>query len=200
MLAFLIYLQIDHYAVATLHNLSDTGFWVVFGAICMFTFVMPILSLNMMKNSYIVSDWEVSDHKERVPLLITTAVFLSCLYYMFNYLESNSGSIFENFFSVILGGIILMILAAIISYFWKISLHAMMIAALAGAMIGMTATLSPILNREEMVMYNSILLLVVGIVGFARLHQKAHNILQVLAGMALGFTVEFIVVNQEWYF
>lgn len=200
MMAFLIYLQIDHYAVATLHNLSETGFWVVLGAICMFTFVMPILSLNMMKNAYIVSDWEVSNHKERVPLLISTAIFLSCLYYMFNYLESNSGSIFENFFSVILGGIVLMILAATISYFWKISLHAMMIAALAGAMIGMTATLSPILNREEMIMYNSVLLLIVGVVGFARLHQKAHNILQVLAGMILGFSVEFIVVNQEWYF
>lgn len=199
MMAFLMYLQIDHYAVSTLHNLSDTGFWVVFGAICMFTFIMPILSLNMMKNSYIVSDWEVSDHKERVPLLISTSVFLTCLYYMFNYLESNSGSIFENFFSVILGGIVLMVLSAIISRFWKISLHAMMIAALAGAMIGMTATLSPIINREEMVMYNSILLLIVGIVGFARLHQKAHNILQVLAGMALGFTVEFVFVNQEWY-
>ena len=199
-MAFLIYLQIDHYAVATLHNLSDTGFWVVFGAICMFTFVMPILSLNMMKNSHVVSDWEVSDHKERVPLLISTAIFLSCLYYMFSYLEESSGSIFENFFSVILGGIVLMVIAAIISYFWKISLHAMMIAALAGAMIAMTSTLNPIVNREEMVMYNSILLLIVGIVGFARLHQKAHNILQVLAGMTLGFSVEFIVVNQEWYF
>ncbi len=198
-MAFMLYLQIDHFNVANLHNLTEVGFWVIFGAICMFTFIMPVLSLNMMKNAYVISDWEVSNHKERVPLLITSAVFLCCLYYMFTYLESNSGSIFENFFSVLMGGIILATLAAIISHFWKISLHAMMISALAGAMIGLTATMSPIINKEEMVLYNSILLLIVGIVGFARLHQKAHNILQVLAGMALGFSVMFVVVNQEWY-
>ena len=76
----------------------------------------------------------------------------------------------------------------------------MMIAALAGAMIGLTTTLSPILNMEDMVFYNSLILLTVGVVAFARLHQKAHNILQVLGGMFLGFTVEFLVVNNEWYF
>ena len=183
-----------------MYSLKEEGFWAICSAVVMFTCIMPLLSLNMMKNAHMVSDWEVSNHKERVPVLISSALFLCCLYYVFSYLEENSGSIFENFFSVIMGGIVLSILGAAISYFWKISLHSMMIAALAGAMIGLTTTLSPILNMEDMVFYNSLILLTVGVVAFARLHQKAHNILQVLGGMFLGFTVEFLVVNNEWYF
>jgi membrane-associated phospholipid phosphatase len=200
MYAFLMYLQIEHFAIYNLHSLTDAGFWFIFTVIFVFTCLLPLLSLNMMRYSQMVSDWEVSNHKERVPLLIASSVFLSCLYYLFSYLEIQTGNIFENFYAVLMGGIVLGLISAIISHFWKISLHAMMISGLAGAMIGLTSTMNPILNKPEMVFYNSILLIIVGIVAFSRLHQKAHNILQVLAGMMIGFGVMFLVVNKGWYF
>jgi membrane-associated phospholipid phosphatase len=200
MMAFFLYLQIEHYTVATMHSLTDQGFWIVFSAIGLFSFLLPLIAMNGMITTGIVQDWEIKNHKERVPVLMFSALFLACLYYIFHYIETNNGDVFHAFFGVIMSGVVLAVLAAGISYFWKISMHAIGISGLAGSLVGLTTHLDPLLNPQDMVFYNSILLSIVGIVGFARLYEKAHNLLQVLAGTALGFGVSFMIVIKEWYF
>lgn len=200
MMAFFLYLQIDHYSVAILHSLTDNGFWLLFATIGLFTFLLPMIAINAMISTNIVESWELKNHKERVPVLIFTAIFLACLYYVFTFFEQTNGPIFKGFFAVIMSGIALAIIAAIISHFWKISMHAIGISGLAGAMVGLTTILHPVLNVEEMVLINSIVIGVAGLVGFSRLYEKAHNLAQVIAGMLLGFGVSFFVVIKEWYF
>ena len=199
MMAFFMYLQVEHFSVATLHSLTEEGFWIIFSAIGLFSFLLPLLAVNGMITAGIVSDWELKNHKERLPVLLFTALFLSCLYYVFNYIEANNGNVFYSFFGIIMSGIVLAVLAAGISYFWKISIHAIGISGFAGCFLGLTEHLDPLLNPEEMVMYNSLILGLVGIVGFARLYDKAHNLPQVLAGSILGFGVSFIIVIHELY-
>lgn len=198
-MAFFLYLQIDHYSVAILHSLTEEGFWIIFATIGLFTFLLPLIAMNAMVSTKIIESWQLRNHKERVPVLVFTAVFLGCLYYIFSFFEQTNGRIFTGFFAVIMSGIVLAILAAIISNFWKISMHAIGISGLAGAIIGLTSSLNPIINLQEMVMINSIILGLVGLVGFARLHQNAHNLLQVLAGTFLGFSASFLIVINEWY-
>ena len=199
MMAFFLYLQIEHFSVATLHTLTDEGFWIIFSAIALFTFLLPLMAMNGMIATGIVADWEIKNHKERVPVLFFSALFLSCLYYVFHYIESNNGDVFYSFFGIIMSGIVLAVLAASISYFWKISMHAIGISGLAGCFVGLTAHLDPLLNNSEMVLYNSLILGVVGLVGFARLYEKAHNLPQVIAGTILGFGVSFFIMIQELY-
>lgn len=199
MLAFFLYLQIDHYTVSVMHSLTDEGFWIIFSAIGLFSFLLPLIAVNGMISTGIVKDWELKNHKERVPVLMFSALFLSCLYYIFRYIEGNNGAVFHQFFGVIMSGIVLALVAGIISYFWKISMHAIGISGLAGCFIGLVAHLDPLLNPHEMVLYNSIVLGVVGIVGFSRLYEKAHNLLQVMAGTILGFTVSFVIIIKELY-
>lgn len=199
MMAFFMYLQIDHYTVAIMESLTDEGFWIIFSAIGLFSFLLPLIAMNGMISTGIVEDWELKNHKERVPVLMFSALFLACLYYIFTYIEGNNGEVFHRFFGVIMSGIVLALVAAIISYFWKISMHAIGISGLAGCMIGLSTHLDPLLNPEQMVFYNSILLGVMGIVGFARLYEKAHNLLQVVAGTILGFGVSFLIVIKDLY-
>lgn len=199
MMAFFMYLQIDHFSVATIHMVTEDGFWLIFSAIGLFSFLLPLIAMNAMISTGIVSDWEMKNNKERVPVLMFTALFLACLYYVFHYFETNSGSIFYSFFGIVMSGIVLAVIAGGISYFWKISIHAIGISGLAGCFVGLTAHLHPLLNAKEMVFYNSIILLVMGVVGFARLYEKAHNLPQVIAGTILGFGVSFTVTVKELY-
>lgn len=201
MMAFFLYLQIQHYSVFTMLKLTEENFWVVFSAIGLFSFLLPLIAMNGMITVGIVSDWELKNHRERVPVLLFTALFLGCLYYIFHYFEvvNQDIQIFQSFFSVLMSGIVLTLLAAGISFFWKISMHAIGISGLAGCFVGLTALLDPLLNPQEMVMYNSIALGMVGIIGFSRLYEKAHNLPQVIGGTILGFGVSFVIVIKELY-
>lgn len=199
LIAFFLYLQIDHYTIATMQGLTEEGFWIIFSAVGLFSFLLPLIAMNAMITTGMVEGWELRNHKERVPVLMFSALFLSCLYYIFYYIESANGDVFYSFFSVIMSGIVLAVLAAGISYFWKISMHSIGIWGLAGCFVGLTTLLYPLLNPQEMVMINSAIIGVAGIVGFSRLYQKAHNLLQVLAGSALGFGVSFLIVIKELY-
>ncbi|CAG5076277.1 hypothetical protein CRYO30217_00032 [Parvicella tangerina] len=201
MMAFFLYLQIEHYTVFQMLNLTDNGFWMIFSAVGLFSFLMPLIAMNGMITVGIVSDWELKKHQERVPVLLFSALFLGCLYYVLYYIEANNDHIqlFHAFFGVIMSGIVLAIIAAGISYFWKISMHAIGIAGLAGCFVGLTAHLDPLLNLEEMVLYNSLAIGAVGLVGFARLYDKAHSLPQVLAGTILGFGVSFVIIIRELY-
>lgn len=199
MMAFFLYLQIEHFSVYTLHSLTEEGFWIIFSAVGLFSFLLPLLAVNGMITTGIVSDWELKNHKERVPVLLFSALFLGCLYYVFHYIETNNGDVFYSFFGIIMSGIVLAVLAAGISYFWKISMHAIGISGLAGCFVGLLTHLDPVLNTSDIVFYNSLILGMVGIVGFARLYDKAHNLLQVLAGTFLGFSVSFLIIIKELY-
>lgn len=199
MMAFFLYLQIEHFSVYTLHSLTEEGFWIIFSAIGLFSFLLPLLAVNGMITTRIVSDWELKNHKERVPVLLFSALFLACLYYVFHYIEANNGDVFYSFFGIIMSGIVLAVLSAGISFFWKISMHAIGISGLAGCFVGLVAHLDPVLNTPEFIFYNSILLSLVGIVGFARLYDKAHNLPQVIAGTILGFGVSFLIIIEELY-
>jgi membrane-associated phospholipid phosphatase len=153
-----------------------------------------------MRKSNIISDYELSVRKERMPVLISSLIYLSVYYYLIRSLEFNKfdSIVFGSFLSVIWGGIIVSILCILITYFWKISLHTAAISGLAGGLIGLTLLLTPIANFQEIVILNSVAILLVGIVGFSRLFLKAHNYLQVIAGMILGFSVEFLIVKNDW--
>jgi membrane-associated phospholipid phosphatase len=87
-----------------------------------------------------------------------------------------------------------------ITFFWKISIHAIGISGLAGAFLGFSELLFPIQNGEEITIINILLLILVGVVCSARLHLKAHSFLQIIGGITLGFVVEYIVVSKDFWF
>jgi len=198
--AFFCYMNIGHFSILNLQNLSLNQLYVFSGLIVFFTILFPITSILIMRKSNIISDYELSVRKERMPVLISSLIYLGVYYYLIRSLELNKFEveIFGSFLSVIWGGIIVSLLCILITYFWKISLHTAAISGLAGGLMALSLLLTPIANFQEIVLLNSVAILLVGIVGFSRLYLKAHNYLQVIAGMILGFSVEFLVVKNDW--
>ena len=102
--------------------------------------------------------------------------------------------------SFLTGGIILTGLSLVITFFWKISIHAIGISGLAGAFLGFSELLFPIQNEEQLTIINTLLLVLAGVVCSARLHLKAHSFLQIIGGITLGFVAEYIVVSKGFWF
>jgi hypothetical protein len=198
--AFFCYVNIGHFSILNLQNLTSNQLYVFIGLIFFFTILFPISSILIMRKFNIISDFELSVRKERMPVLISSLIYLSVYYYLIRSLEFNKFDtvVFGSFLSIITGGIIVSILCIMITYFWKISLHSAAISGLAGGLLGLSLLLTPIANFQEIVLLNSAVILLVGIVGFSRLFLKAHTYLQVIAGMILGFSVEFLIVKNGW--
>ncbi len=198
--AFFCYMNIGHFSILNLQNLPSNTLYVFIGLIIFFTIVFPITSIIIMRRANIISDYELSIRKERMPVLISSIIYLSVYYYLIRNIElyKVDSVVFGSFLSIISGGLIVSLLCVLITYFWKISLHTAAISGLAGGLLGLTLLLTPIANFQEIVILNSVAILLVGIVGFSRLFLKAHNYLQVIAGMILGFSVEFLIVKNGW--
>ena len=84
------------------------------------------------------------------------------------------------------GAILIIIFAAIISKFWKISLHLLAIGGVVGVFIALQ------LMEGGILYVLLIFILLSGILGVARIKQKAHNHTQVYVGFLLGMSVELI--------
>ena len=82
--------------------------------------------------------------------------------------------------------ILIIIFAAIISKFWKISLHLLAIGGVVGVFIALQLIAGGVLYLLL------IFILLSGILGFARIMQKAHNYTQVCVGFLLGISVELV--------
>ena len=90
---------------------------------------------------------------------------------------------------LILGAAISILLTFIINRKWKISAHTIGIGGIAGATLGMMYRL-----QLDMNIFFMIIILLAGIVSYARLKLNAHTPSQVYTGFLLGFVVELVLM------
>lgn len=144
-----------------------------------FTFLSPSLFAYILKKIGFISSLGMEDKRERTyPFLFTGLMYV--LFYVFSdNLTDFKAPIVVNMF--ILGAVISILLASVISLSWKISAHMIGIGGLCGMFY--------VLNVWSSVLFSHLIIciLLAGIVGFARLYLKAHTLLQVLLGFLLGF-------------
>lgn len=144
------------------------------------TIIMPLLSVFLLIKIKLVSSLEISDHKERPTTLLITGIWM-----LAGYLMLEEILVFTPLIKVeLLGAIIIIFLASIISKYWKISLHMIGIGAVVGVLILLN------LLFGEITLIIAVSVLVAGFLGAARLNENAHNHAQVYCGFLLGLFVE----------
>jgi len=152
----------------------------IYGIVICCTNILPLLSIFFLIKKERVSSLEISNHKERSLPLFITVIWMSVGFYMLNSVL---------FYATILkaeliGAILIILMAAIISKFWKISLHLLGIGGVVGVFIALQII-------QGGVLYLLLLfILFSGILGVARIDQKAHNHAQVYVGFLLGVCIE----------
>lgn len=163
---------------------SPTGSIVIVSLIFITTFIIPVLSLFILKMSGSISSLQLDKKSERITPMIYTAIMYAITTYLFS-TKVELGEMITVFLGI---STLLIGLTTVITIFWKISLHAIGIGGLVGFMLG--------LNQQSVVYHFEFILpllfLIAAMVLSARLKLNSHSPKQVYLGFVLGIFISFV--------
>lgn len=147
------------------------------------TGILPMLSVAILAINP-KFDINMDKSRDRIMPLLFSSVF-----YYIGFILLGRMKAFPVFKLFLVASVLLIIVLLIISFRWKISNHM-------AAIGGLTGTIFALSFRSGVNPVYAILLVVLvsGIVGTARLVLAKHNIFQLIAGYAIGFTILYLVI------
>ena len=179
---FSVYLSLNYVPSLKLFVYNSLDF--IYLSILVYTVILPLISVLFLIKLRVLGSLEMSHLNERCVALFITFFWMSFgLFSLQNIL--NFVPILN---AVLLGGCVIVLLAGIISLSWKISLH--MLGA--GGLFGGVIAISFLYNKTSILIL--LLILFSGMLGSARLHEKAHTLSQLYIGYLIGIITEIIVV------
>jgi len=176
-----------HLTLLVLPSLAFTlsqNLLLIYGILVFSTVVLPLASIFGLMRKGEVSSLEMSNHKERPLPLFKTVIWMSFGYYLLHNLLFYTPILKAE----LLGAIIIILIAAIVSKFWKISLHLLGMGGVVGVFIALQ------IIHGDFLYLLLLFILLSGLLGAARIKQKAHNYAQVYAGFLVGLSVELITL------
>lgn len=163
---------------------SPTGSVVLITLIWVTTFLIPTLSLFVLKMSGSISSLTLKNREER----ITPMIYTTIMYGVTTYLFSTKVELGE-MISVFLGISTLLIgVTGLITLLWKISVHTLAMGGLIGILMG----INQLVLIPHFMMVLLVLLFLSGVVASARLKLNAHTPVQVYSGFVLGVFLSFV--------
>ncbi len=146
------------------------------------TCLVPALVILMMRRWHFIDSFEMEERDDRLGPLFIMLLFLYATLRFFSKMQLFS--IFSFYLTTV---IVVTMLAFIITFFWKISLHAL-------GWGNLTACLF-IMSMASMRLYLPYFIgsiIISGVVAASRLKLKSHNNAQIYAGFALGFATVIV--------
>ncbi len=167
------------------YSLSPQIQKIILLTVFVLTAAMPVLSSLLIYKRGMIKSMLMEEQTERhMPFFFAALYFLVCFYF----LRKLPVPAFINY--IILGAAVSVLLAFVINFFWKISIH--MIGA--GGFAGTVFSLSFLIYGQ----FTGILVLAFilsGVIGSARLICGSHSSAQLYTGFVLGFFCEYILLN-----
>jgi hypothetical protein len=157
---------------------------IVLGITFVFTFILPAINAIILVRTKRINSLQMETASERnIPYLSTSFYFFALFYLFYN-------SEFPPVFIImILGAGISILLTFLINLKWKISAHSVGIGGIVGAAMGISLRL--MIDMQFIII---LVILIAGLVGFARLKLDSHSPSQVYSGFLLGFLSEFLLM------
>lgn len=183
-------LLIPTYLFLILFSLFPTLFrheqlvWLFLGIIIILTFVVPVWSVLLLKHLGIISSIYLNEQKERtLPFMLTTLIYAGTYWFLLS-LEIDVFNVLPKIMLLITFSIFI---STIITYFWKISVHAIGISGI----IGILTRIAFSVQSVELLIFLMIGLILSGFVMSARLSLNAHTPKQLYVGFLVGFLISF---------
>ncbi len=149
------------------------------------TFILPALMIPLFVLQGWVSSIYLGKRTERLYPLALTSVF-----YALTYILVIRIPVFEQVHGFLLGAMLTVLSAFLISLRWKISTHMMGLGGLAALVIVLT------LSLNLFMMYSFIgIVLAAGLAGSSRMYLQVHNDAQIFAGFLAGFVLVFTAMQ-----
>jgi len=153
--------------------------WIVF----LTTFAFPLIFILILYKRGLIRSVNMDQKEERVFPLLITGVFYFLAYYMVH--QTHLDVIYQRLF---LGSALLIGVALIVSFYWKISMHMIGAGGMLGALIGIN-----LVAYVDLTFFVVLVTFVCGLVAFARLKLKAHTPSQVYSGFLAGFFLMLVL-------
>ncbi|MGA2822336.1 MAG: hypothetical protein ABSE72_02305 [Bacteroidales bacterium] len=153
------------------------------GLVFLTTILLPLLIVFLLYRLKMVKSFNLESREERIYPLLAVAVFYYITYYL---LKSFPISFIFSYY--MLGSTFLTILAMIISFYRKISLHMIGIGGMLGLLMGLSLNLN--LDLTWFVVGAIIL---GGFLGFARIQSNSHKPSEIYSGFLVGAGVMFLL-------
>lgn len=165
------------------HFYSDSSVWFyIILVVFINSILIPFLMFWMMKRLGIIGSLGMEQRKDRVYPYLITGIFYVTTWFVFYNL-----SILDLIAHVFVFAAILVFLALIINVFWKISIHSMSMGAMSVFIIYLTSV-----HFISSAWPSYLIVLLSGVVGFARLKLKSHTPAQIYVGYLSGALVAFL--------
>lgn len=146
-------------------------------AVAILTIFLPIVFLFIAKNLKLIRDYDLPHVKERrfflMFFILLVLVLLNNVLDVYNY-----RTLFYFFSGILFSGIISLLFSM---FRVKISLHTLGVSGLACFVTGLSLSF-----QEPMILFISLLILLLGLVGASRLYEKAHNLKEISIGVVAG--------------
>ena len=150
------------------------------------TAILPLTLIPIMMVQRMITSPAMERHDERFFPLMVTVLFYGFTWYMLSRLNvPGLVSVYA------MMSTIAVLLVAMISLKWKISLHMTAQGALAGALLAVAFRYGVNLH-----LYISLVFLSGGLAGWARLSLKAHSHEQIYAGYVAGLVLAFFILHN----
>jgi membrane-associated phospholipid phosphatase len=157
----------------------------IYAVVALTTLILPLLMMPVLLKTKVISSYKLVDKEERrIPLLIVALLNLVGAFV----LQKVDAPVILSLF---LNGTSMIILAiAILNWQWKVSMH----MAGIGGVTGMVLAISMrwMLDVQWVI---GALILVAGLIGYARLAEDDHNPAQVYVGYLIGFMINFLLIR-----
>lgn len=141
------------------------------------TFIFPIASAILNYKLKLIDSLLMETRQERVIPYFVTSIF-----FFVNYFTLKKIPIYQSISDFYLGVSIVISLVFLLNFKWKISSHMAGIGGIVGLILGLSVKFG-----IDYSLLFSILILLSGILGYARLYLKSHKPYQIYIGFIIGF-------------
>jgi cation transport ATPase len=166
--------------------LKDDGHWSFVLLIFCVTFLLPALNIGIFRTFGSIKSLAMEERQER----IIPFSFISILYCVVTYLFYSRTRVGwnDNLLKFLIIVDILVVLATIVTFFYKISVHSMAIWGLIGILLPLNKV-----SEDGALFYPTIAVIVLaGLVMTARLQLQVHSPREMMFGGLLGFGATFV--------
>lgn len=153
----------------------------ILGLIFITTFVLPLMINLIFLRNKLISSLYLRIKEERVLPFIVTGVFYYMTYELLKQL------FLPDFYKLyMLGASFLILIAIILNFFWKISIHMLAVGGVTGIFLGLSFKM--LLSMPYLIIA---LIFISGLIGYSRIILKQHRSWEIYAGYLIGFLILF---------
>jgi hypothetical protein len=168
---------------AGLDPLKEDGHWNFVLLIFCVTFILPALNMMIFKSFGTIKSLALDQRRERIIPFSFIAILYTVVTYLF-YARTRIG-IHDNLLKFLIIIDLLVLIATIITFFYKVSVHSMAIWGLIGILVPLNK-----ISEEGMLFYPTIAAIAIaGLIMTSRLQLNAHTPREVMVGAISGLMI-----------